>query len=199
MYKGESRVLPAILVIIVTIVAIIALVSLGRLILSRTAANRPVVDDGAVKALLTTNADRSVRMMVRGPITADEDFRSYVIEVSPTSRRMTTYSGYENRELDSKQFTNNTEAYAEFVAALNRANFTKGIEPIDTEENMRGICAGGRFYTFEMAQSQSVSQQFWTTSCRNSNGTFRGDAPGIRTLFLRQIPGSDAMLQSIDL
>ena len=199
MYRGESRLLPAILIIIVTIVAIFALVTLGRAIFSRNS-GQVEADDSAKRALLTTDPDRSVRMTVRGPIVSDEDFRSYTIEVSPISRRMTTYSGFENTQLDNKQFDNNTEAYTEFVNALQRAGFTKGtVTSIDNEENMRGICAGGRLYTFELAQSQSLSQQLWTTSCRNTTGTFRGAAADIRTLFLRQIPGSSDMLRSIDL
>lgn len=198
MYRGNSRVLPAILVIIIMIVAVFALVAVGRAIFSGGEAEE-VADDSSVRSLLSDDADRSVRMTVRGPIVGNDNFRSYEVEISPSGRRITTYSGYDRNQLENEQLANNSEAYLEFVHALNLAGFTKGAPAIDDDENMRGVCASGRVYTFELAQSQTISQQLWISSCKGINGTFRGDAVTVRSLFLRQIPGSASLVKSLDL
>src|SRR5690606_13468861 len=105
MYRDRSKLLPIALVAIVAVVAIIAMVSLGRALLNGGDKDE-VVDDSANRALLTTEMDRSVRMTVRGPIVAEEDFRSYEVEISPIGRRMSIYEGYQKEILDANRLTN---------------------------------------------------------------------------------------------
>lgn len=199
MYKGGSKVLPALLVIIVIVVAIIALVAVGRALLNRGAQEQVVEDSPAERSLLVTEADRSVRMTVRGPIIADEEFHSYQIEVSPLGRRMTTYKGYQEETIETKQLGNSTDAYVEFVHALARANYTHQVELPEEADDLRGACATGRLYTFETLQAQSMRSQSWVSSCRNMPGSFKGDAAFVRSLFLKQIPESNKMLQPLNL
>lgn len=197
MYRGNSRVIPVVLLLIFVVVAIFGLVVLGRLLLGGSA--QPLKDDPTTKALLTTDADYSVRMTVRGPIVADEDFRSYSVTVSPTGREMTSSAGYDSRTVDNVALSNNTEAYTQFVGALNRASFSTGRTLSDTANNTDGACATGRLYTFEILEAQSTVSKLWTTSCSSGSGSFRGDASAVRTLFLRQIPTSNDMLRAINL
>lgn len=198
MYRGRSNILPVIVLVVIALVAIIALVSLGRLFI-RGDENDQVVDDSARRALLNTEADRSVSMNVRGKIIADEDFRSYEIEISPIVRRMTLYKGYKNEIIDAVRLPNSTEAYVEFVNALNRANFSDEAELPDRLNETDGVCATGRLYTFSLLQAQSVTDQTWVTSCRGIAGSFGGDASLSRTLFEEQIPNSKDLLREIDL
>src|SRR5690606_38888812 len=111
MYKGGSKLLPVALVVIVTIVAVIALVSVGRALIGRNDQTDVVEESPAAQSLLVADVDRSVRMTVRGPIVADEEFNSYQIEISPTERRMTTYKGYQGQVIDTKRLGNSTDAY----------------------------------------------------------------------------------------
>lgn len=198
MYRDKSKLLPIILVVVIAAVAIIAMVSLGRAILNR-GEKEVVTDDPANRALVTTDTDRSVRMSVRGPIVADEEFRSYDIEISPIGRRMTVYEGYEGKVLNETRLSNNEEAYAEFVNALSRAQFTSEGELSEEVEDIEGLCANGRLYTFKLLQSQSVVKELWTSSCREVRGIFAGDAVQIRNLFHRQIPESRELLRGVDL
>lgn len=186
-----------VLLLIFVAVAIIGLVALGRLLLGGTTQTRK--DDPATKALLTTDADYSVRMTVRGPIVADEDFRSYTVTVSPSGREMTSFAGYDTRTVDSVTLSNTTDAYTQFVGALNRASFSTGRTLSDTANNTDGVCATGRLYTFEILEAQSTVSKLWTTSCSRGSGSFRGDAAAVRTLFLEQIPTSNGVLRAINL
>lgn len=199
MYKGGSKLLPIVLVIIVTIVAIIALVSVGRALLGRGDTPEVVEENPAAQSLLNSEIDRSVRMTVRGPIVANEEFNSYQIEISPVERRMTTYRGYEQEVIDTKQLGNSTEGYGEFVHALDRVNFTKEEKVTDTLDDVRGICATGRLYTFELLLAQSVIKDLWVSNCRKVPGSFGGDASAARDLFLKQIPDSDTLLRDLNL
>jgi hypothetical protein len=194
MYRGKSKLLPIILMVLVAVVAIIAMVSLGRALLGR-GDRAQVADDSVSRALLTAEIDRAVRMNVRGPIVADEDFRSYEIEITPSSRRMTTYRGYQNEVIDNTQLGNSTVAYIEFVNALSRANFAERAPAALEPETVEGLCAGGRLFTFDVMQAQSVVDESWIASCRNAPSTFRGDAVTARDLFLAQIPNSAELLR----
>ena len=198
MYRGRSNLLPVIVLVVVAAVAIIGMVSLGRLLL-RGGGNDQVANDAATRALLNTEADRSVSMNVRGAIVADEDFRSYEIEISPIVRRMTLYKGYSNEIIEAVRLPNSTEAYAEFVNALNLANFSDEAELPEGLGDTEGVCATGRLYTFSFLQAQSVTDQTWITSCRGLAGSFGGDASLARKLFEAQIPNSRELLRSIDL
>lgn len=198
MYKGGSRLLPLALVVIVTIVAIIAMVAVGRALLGRNGSNTEV-DNSAAKSLLVAEADRSVRMTVRGPIIADEEFNSYQIEVGAAGRRLTTYKGYGEQIIDTEQLANSMRGYEEFVYALDRVGFTSERKLEETLDDVRGICASGRLYTFEILQAQSVIKQLWVASCRDARGSFGGNAPEARDLFLKQIPDSTTRLRGLNL
>ncbi len=198
MYKGGSKLLPLILVIIVTIVAIIAMVSVGRALLNRNASD-VVVDDFASRALLEANVDSSVRMTVRGPIVADEEFNSYQIQISPSERRMTTYEGYQGQVIEQRQASNTMRGYEEFIHALDRVGFTNEERSNNTLDDVRGVCASGRLYTFEILQAQSVVKELWISSCRAVPASFGGNATASRDLFLKQIADSSTLLRDLNL
>jgi hypothetical protein len=184
--------------LVAIVIAIVALVAVIRAFIGGDTQEQPV-DDRITQTLLNTDADHSVRMTVRGPIVANEEFRSYRIDVGPTGRRFVSLNGYEGVPAVDEQFGNTSEAYAEFVNALSLAGYTKEEELTDEENDTRGVCANGRLYTFEIMVAQSTEKELWTSSCRDAKGSFRGEAVKIRDLFLDQIPDSDALLRDIDL
>lgn len=199
MYRGNSsRIFPIILVIIVIAIAVAALVSIGRVIFSGGGSNQQEVDISK-EALLNTSTGHSVRMTVRGPIVADENFRSYRVTVDANVRNLTTYSGYLDQPLEGKDLGNNTQAYEEFVYALNRANLVKGTPLENEKDDTRGICATGRVYEFEVIDSGSVVKRLWTSTCKGSPGSFKGSVTQVQNLFLQQIPDNKVLLKNIDL
>ncbi|RYF28197.1 MAG: hypothetical protein EOO17_05190, partial [Chloroflexi bacterium] len=117
--SGVQRIVPIVLVLIVIAIAVAALFSLGRSIFGGSGEPEMVVNTGQ-ESLVNTSIDRSVRVTIRGPIVADENFHSYRITASSTQRNITTYNGYLENQVETKDFANNMQAYEEFVFALDR-------------------------------------------------------------------------------
>lgn len=182
--------IPIIIVIIVIALAIWAMVSLGRAMFggdsSTTSTTEPVNNGKA--ALTQTTADRSVRMTVRGPIVASENFNSYTITVTPSSRTMTTYVGYVGQQINTEQLSNDTQAYTQFVSALSRANLMEGTPFTGDADNTSGICATGNVYQFEVLQGDNTVQDLWTSTCKGSPGSLKASLAQVVSLFRAQIP-----------
>jgi hypothetical protein len=199
MYRGNgSRILPIIIVLIIVAIAIAALVSVGRAIFGGGDTGKPQADTSH-SALLNTSVDHSVRMTVRGPIVADENFRSYRVVVTPSDRILTTHSGYLEQTIDTKQLSNYVKSYEEFVYALDRAGLVTGVAFTSDKDDTRGICASGRVYEFEVMQSGSVVKRLWTSTCRGSVGSLKASSAQLQKLFLDQIPDNKPLLDKISL
>lgn len=193
--NNMSRLVPIALILIVIAIAIAALVSIGRaLFFSGDEGNNGIVDTSQA-ALVNTSADRAVSMIVRGPIVANEDFRSYQITVTPSDRTITIYEGYLGQQLASERLGNNTKAYEEFVYALDRAKMMDGKVPVLEENNdTRGICATGKVYEFEILASYQVEKALWTSTCKGSPGSLKASVSQLQNLFLEQIPAAQQKL-----
>lgn len=136
--------------------------------------------------LLNTSTDRGVQMTVRGPIVALETARTYEIDVTPTSRSVTLYSGYDGSVIDKQVYTNSTSAYEQFVYALNKVGMTNSRNTSNTDT--RGVCATGRLFTFALERDTSIDNSLWTTSCSSKQGTLNAKYAPIKSLFDAQIP-----------
>jgi hypothetical protein len=200
MYKSSSsRVVPIVLILIVVAIAIAVLVSVGRAIFGGNSGQDTSKVDLGSESLLNTAVDRSTRMTVRGPLVADERFRSYQIAIDSSSRRLTTYSGYLDQTIESIQLGNNTRAYEELVYALSRANLMKGTELEGDKDDTRGICATGQVYEFEVLQGNSVIKRLWTSTCEGSPGSLEASVTQVQKLFTDQIPDAQTTLANIEL
>ena len=195
-----ARFIPIILVIVITIVAVAAVIAIGRALLSGGDKKQDtvVVDEGRT-SLLATDLSRSVRLTVRGPIVANEKHRSYQITVSAGSRVMTTYEGYLEKQLESKTFDNNAQAYEEFVHALDKRKMMSGKALKDDQNDLRGICATGKVYTFETLITGDPVKTLWTSDCKGSPGSAAGDTVGVIDMFLKQIPDGAKMATGVGL
>jgi len=182
-----------ILTLVVVIVVIVAIVSIGRAIFfsgNQTATTEPGADTSRTE-LLDTTANHAVQLTVRGPIVAEEEFKSYQLEVTPNSRGMVVYRGYLDDEERSKKLGNNRAAYEEFVYALDKADMMKGTMPVDDVDNdLRGICATGYVYEYAVLVDDKPVKRLWTSTCDGSKGTLQASTSQLNDLFLKQIPGS---------
>ena len=190
MYRGSRpRILPIIITIITVVVVIAILVTLVRSLLNPDKkTEQPQTPEQSLESKIK-NQDpiRSVRWTVRGPIAADEEFKSYQITVSPTSRKYVIYSGYLDRVLDKKEYANNSNAYEQFTYALVKLN----IQASDNKSNddIRGVCATkGLAYVFETRDGDNTDTNLWTSTCKDSPGTLNADTLKLQALFVNQIP-----------
>lgn len=197
MYRGSSsRIVPIILIIVIIAIVIAIAVSIIRAVFGGGSA-QPSGSDTSRQELVATSVDRSVRMTVRGPIIASEQFRSYQLTVSPDSRKFTTYQGYLGQVIDTKDLGNNAKAYEEFVYALDKANLMNGTALSGAKDDTRGICATGYVYEFEIRKGDSPLKRLWTSTCSGSRGSLDASLNQVKNLFLRQIPGNTPLSNSL--
>lgn len=193
-----SRIIPIILTLVVIAIAIAALVSLARVVFFSSNTSTPVVDVSR-EALLSTSIDSSVQMTVRGAIVANEEFRSYQINITPNSRTLTTYTSYLDRPIDRISLDNNIPAYEEFVFALDKANLVKGEQLEGDRNDLRGICATGRVYEFQVLKDGEPVKQLWTSTCKGSSGSLDASVDQLTSLFISQIPDARSLIGKLDL
>lgn len=199
--SGIRRIVPILLVLIIVGLVIAALVSIGRTFFGGGGASpspTPQVNVGK-QALTSTLADRSVRMSVRGPLVADENFHSYTVTVAPDSRNLTTYQGYSGQAIDTSQLANTPVSYEQFVHALDRARLMDGTPLTGDANDTRGICATGMLYQFEVLQGSNVVQSLWTSTCAGSPGSLKANLPQVQRLFTAQIPDAVKLTSKINL
>jgi len=195
-----QRILPAVLAIVVIIIAIAGLVALARLLFTGGTSRTATPDVNiAQQQLLTTTDGRAVSMTVRGPIVADEDFRSYRIIISPNERKFEAFTGYLATVTDHHTLANNTAAYDQFVHALDKANMVSGKELDGEKNNVLGICATGKVYEFAVLNAGKAEHMFWTSTCKGSPGSLQGSAAQLSDLFLTQIPAGASIAPSLKL
>lgn len=198
-----ARFVPILLVIVITILAVAAVIAIGRALLGGGDTNRQVpqsslVDPGK-ESLLSSEVGRAVRLTVRGPIVADEKFRSYQITVTADERTMVTYEGYLDRQLAIKKHGNNARAYEEFVYALDKRKMMEG-RPLPEEKNdLRGICATGKVYKFETLMNGEPVKTLWTSDCGGSKGSAVASVDEILDMFQKQIPDGKKMAGEVGL
>ena len=205
--RKSNRLLPLVLVLIAIAIAIAVLISLARAVFLPSENNdnqstgqtqTQALDPTA--ALIDTSADRSVSLVASGPIVANENFRSYQILVSPSSRKLILYEGYLGRVVDSIDLDNNVNAYTQFVNALNLAGLTAAKIPDDLKDNRQGVCATGEYYQFDLNKNydKDLVARYWTSTCSGSKGTLKADAKQIIDLFVVQIPDARTILKDIN-
>ena len=197
-----SRFIPILLVIVIMIVAIAAVIAIGRALLgggsSNNSTNTAVTDEGRT-ALLTVDNSRSVRLTVRGPIVANENFRSYRVTISPEERDITTYGGYLENVLETKKFDNNNRAYEELVHALDKRRMMDGRVLAEEQNDLRGICASGQIYQFETLVNGETVRSLWTSDCDGSKGSATANVSEVINMFLNQIPEGRKIVSGVGL
>ena len=197
--NNGARFFPLIVIIVIVALVIAAIVSIGRAVFNSGDGNdteQTSQVDADREALLNTSVGRSVTMTVRGPIVAEEDFTSYRVTASNSERSMNVYKGYLEEQTDGKMFANNTQAYEQFVYALDKANMAKTGSAANDDEtkDLRGICARGYVYEFATVSGGNEVKKLWTSTCEGSKGTLSASKDQLSQLFLAQIPGSKDLI-----
>jgi len=93
-----------------------------------------------------------------------------------------------NQQIDKVSLVNNIPAYEQFIYALYGADFMKGNELTGDSNELRGVCASGKLYEFQILKSEKVIKKLWTTSCSGLRGSLKASLTQINSLFNDQIP-----------
>ena len=144
----------------------------------------------------TNNDDITVTSKTVGPITAAVNHHEVEINVTNTNATINIIDGYDGNVVNSRSYPLTTEAFGEFLSALDKAEFTKG----NTDEALRddsGYCATGQRYIFEIRDGANNIQRFWTTSC-NGTKTFKGNRNATLQLFQNQITDYNDLTKSLN-
>lgn len=131
------------------------------------------------------NSSTVMSIMVDGPINADQLHQSYRITIGRDANTIEVMQGYDYHVVKAQTYASNSEAYTNFLKALQNMGYTKG-NPDPKKTDPRGACPTGNRITYRIENGSQDVQKFWTTTC--GGGTFAGQAANVRALFIRQIP-----------
>jgi hypothetical protein len=184
------RIISIAVVVIIIGAAIFGLIYVGNLLFFSNGNSILTKTDTHQSDLLSTTANREVRMNVRGPIVADENFRSYQIQITPNNRNLTIYKGYEDQVIDNESLGNNIPSYKQFVYALDQAKLMNNNELTGAANNIAGVCATGFLYQFTILNNNKQVKQLWTTSCNGVGGSLGINFNPVLNLFIVQIPNA---------
>lgn len=179
------------------------LVSIGLLILVfvmifRGGASNGTTSPNAPKKLVDyANTSVSVRLIDDYPINANQTHRQLVTTVGRDNTRFEVKAGYEGDNLRSQTYSNNPTSYANFLRALQLAGYTLGKNDEKLQDE-RGFCPAGHRYIYEIIQDDQLIQRYWSTSCGNGQGSFKGRSDTVRILFQRQVPDYIKLTSNID-
>lgn len=198
MYKGNrSKFFPIVVIIVIIAIIVFGLVSVIRMLFNRGDSTPEPKTTSVSSQLLNTADNQSVSMIVRGPVVANEQFRSYQVTISPSGRSITAWQGYDKTNvIATRSYDNNTSAYTQFVNALDYAGYAK--TNATKNNDTKGLCADGKVYNFQIGSGSNVTDDRWTTNC-GVKGSFGGNGPAIRELFLDQLPEASDITNQIDL
>jgi len=139
----------------------------------------------------------SVRMVVDGPVTANETHNKVVVTVNRDKTVYEQINGYDGKVIKSESFDNNENSYTNFLSALQRASYMRGDKDPD-HTNYRGYCSLNNRYIFSLSQDNKTIQQFWTTDC-GSPKTYFGNFYLTYTLFQAQVPNYSDLTSELNL
>jgi hypothetical protein len=142
------------------------------------------------------SSDAIAQLTIDGPINADQTHTQVQISVSQAETTFQILTGYQGTIQTSKTFQNNQNSYSAFLQALDVAGFTKG-SSVNIPDK-QGYCPTGDRYTFELMQTGSDIENYWSTSC-GGQGTYKGNTLDTLSLFEAQVPNYDDLTGSLQL
>lgn len=133
-----------------------------------------------------STTDTVVRLTLDGPVVANQQHEQLRITVGRDAVLYERFQGYQGDIVDTRSYPNNQDAYAEFLRALDVAEFEKG--NADGPKDERGFCPTGQRYIYEAIGEGENLVRWWNTSCGGNTGNFVGRGSVVRNLFKKQVP-----------
>jgi hypothetical protein len=141
----------------------------------------------------TTNT--VAKLTVDGPVNANSEHRQIIITVGKANVKYELIDGYDGNVMELKNFANTQNAYANFLKALDHANYTTG-DTLKEHQDERGYCPKGNRYIYELVDGSKSIQRFWSTSCQKP-ATYEGNVPITLDVYKAQVPNFNDLNESI--
>lgn len=132
------------------------------------------------------NSSSVTSIVIKGPIIGNEEYREVKITVSSTQRTFEIIQGYEGKVIERKTYPNNTNAYSQFLSALDLNEFM--VENSNQPETSDGACPQGFRYDYKVTENGQTKLDTWFAQCQKRIGTFGGNGSTVNRLFTVQIP-----------
>lgn len=143
------------------------------------------------------STDAVARLTIDGKINANEDHDAVRITVGKNDVTYQHIQGYEGTVVDEQTFTNNENAYSNFLFALGREGFTNGNKNSGIVGEEKGQCPLLKRYVFELIGSDGHDVlRYWATDCGKPR-TYYGNLYQTVQLFQLQVPNYTNLTQNI--
>ncbi len=148
--------------------------------------------------VLTDYIDKNseVHLYIDGEINAPEDHQAVEIIVSPTSRQLTVFQGYNLGVAFRQGFGNDKASYDNFMHAIGLLGFVK--ERNVSQTNEKGVCPTGDRFIYELREDGKNVTRLWAATCNKSLGTFAGATSSVNKLFQKQIPNYAKLIEDFN-
>ena len=143
-----------------------------------------------------TDTTTVMRFTAEGPVTANPNYSEIRITVGRDANTIEIIRGYEGQVIKAQTYPNNSDAYGEFLHALQLLGYTKGEENPQLADE-RGYCPSGTRYVYEIISGGADVQRYWIGTC--GVGPFKGSSQSIRALFRKQIPDYDKFTSGVSI
>lgn len=196
MYGRTRYVIIGLVVILVFLLGLV-LLRAGRSNNDQAGSPDTTADTAPPKQISDYNTPSSmVRLTMDGSVNADQTHRMIRITISQNQTNLDVFQGYQYNLLNSKTYSNNKDAYNDFLFGLRNADFDKNRNTKQT--NYAGMCQLGIRYIYEIFDQNKQVSSRWSASC-GSMGTFGGKTGLVNTLFKAQIPDYPALTKGVEL
>lgn len=143
-----------------------------------------------------TKDNSSVEYNTAGAINALENHRAIQIIVTPTTRTINVYTGYNGQILNTQTYSNTQNAYSDFITALGRAGFTRE-RRLDANISSQSVCPTGSRTHYKLFEGSDEVMNLWTASC--TSGSYAGNVSLTNSLFKSQIPDYSKITQGVNI
>jgi hypothetical protein len=163
---------------------------------------RSDVETGEVeesKTVVTEYADSSAKVVyeLHGELVAEEQRQSIRITIDRNQRVIELLDGYQQTVINKKTYSNNSEAFNEFMFGLSRAGFATKQDPeFDSE---KGVCPNGNITIYKLVENGEDISRLWGSTCSNNDGSFDGNRRVVKDLFEDQIPDYKQFVDDVKL
>lgn len=177
---------------------VVLLIIFGVVIFNRPHGNKTANTNSAKTVKLNDfaeNNNANVQMNIDGPINAIENHRGIQVLISPTTRILNVFTGYQGQVMTTQTLSNDSTSYKQFLVSLDRALFTNKRNIADNASS-NAICPTGNRTHYTVVDNGKIIMDSWNASC--SRGTFGGNASLTNSLFQAQIPNYSTLTNNVN-